>query len=198
MAERAAARARKPRARGSRQPAVKPLEHNILLTATLCLLAAGAVMVYSASSARTLLQGQGDGTTYLARYVVAAGLGLAVVHGLARRALYTMRRLTPLLLAVSYFLLLVVMLPGIGVEANGARRWIGAVPLQFQPSELAKLALVLYAARVIATRPKAIRTLKGMCTPLLLVGGLGCLLVMAEPDLGTALVMVFALGALLV
>ena len=57
MAKRAAARARTPR--------VKPLEHNILLTATLCLLAAGAVMVYSASSARTLLQGQGDGTTYL-------------------------------------------------------------------------------------------------------------------------------------
>ena len=185
--------------RRARRPARKqPLEHRLLLTVTLCLLAAGAVMVYSASSARTLLQGQGDGTAYLVRYVVAAGLGLALMHTLARRGLDAMRRVTPLLLAVSYFLLLVVLLPGIGIQANGARRWIGAGPLQFQPSELAKLALVLYAARVIATRPKAIRTLKGMCTPLLLVGGLGCLLVMGEPDLGTALVMVFALGALLV
>ena len=64
-----------------------PLEYNLLLTATLCLLALGAVMVYSASSARTLLQGDGDGTTYLVRYLVYGGAGFVALHVLARRGL---------------------------------------------------------------------------------------------------------------
>src|SRR6476659_9600914 len=98
MAKRAAARARKPRARGSRQPAVKPLEANILLTATFCLLAAGAVMVYSASSARTLLQGQGDGTAFLVKYIGYGAVGLVAMHILSRRGLdYVVRFTTPFL-----------------------------------------------------------------------------------------------------
>ena len=56
-----------------------PLEYNILMTATLCLLAAGAVMVYSASSARTLLQGQGDGSAFLVKYVMYGAVGLVVM-----------------------------------------------------------------------------------------------------------------------
>ena len=103
-----------------------------------------------------------------------------------------------MLLAISFGLLVLVLVPGFGVRVNGARRWLGAGPLQFQPSELAKLALVLYAARVIAQRPKRVRTLKGMINPLLVVGGLACLLVAAEPDLGTALVLAGVLVALLV
>ena len=65
----------------------QPLEHRLLLTATLCLLAGGAVMVYSASSARTLLEGQGDGTAYLVKYLAYGAVGL-VAHAppLAPRA----------------------------------------------------------------------------------------------------------------
>src|SRR5436305_11763777 len=118
MAKRAAARARKPRARGSRPAAVKPLEHNILLTATLCLLAAGAVMVYSASSARTLLAGQGDGTAYLVKYVVYGAIGLVVLRVLARGGLELLPRVTPALLGLSFALLLAVKVPGIGVQIN--------------------------------------------------------------------------------
>src|SRR3954469_19930906 len=108
MAKRAAARASKPRTRGSRQAAVKPLEHNILLTATLCLLAAGAVMVYSASSGRTVLQGGGDGTTFLVRYVMYGGAGLVLMHVLARRGLEGVLKATTPLLAISFFLLFAV------------------------------------------------------------------------------------------
>jgi cell division protein FtsW len=174
----------------------QPLEYNILLTATLCLLAFGAVMVYSASSARTLLQGQGDGTTYLVRYVGYGIVGLVAMRFVARRPLDWLMRLTAPLLAVSFVGLLAVKLPGIGVEVNGARRWLGAGPLQFQPSEVAKLALVLYAAQVLAVRPGKWRTPKQL-TPLLLVTGLAILLVAAEPDLGTALVITFTLSSLL-
>src|SRR3954452_8540269 len=197
MAQRAAARARKPPARGSRQAAVKPLEHNILLTATLCLLAAGAVMVYSASSARTLLQGQGDGTTYLVRYVIYGALGLVALHQLSRRGLDVVARVTGPLLAIAFAGLVLVKLPGIGVEVNGARRWIGAGPLQFQPSELAKLALVLYAVKFLAEKPGRVREPR-LLMPLLGVAGLACLLVASQPDLGTALVVAFTLGCLLI
>src|SRR3954467_7436945 len=189
MAKRAAARARTPR--------VKPIEHNILLTATLCLLAAGAVMVYSASSARTLLQGQGDGTTYLVRYVVYGALGLIAMHQLSRRGLDAVARVTGPLLAIAFAGLVAVKLPGIGVEINGARRWIGAGPLQFQPSELAKLALILYAVKFLAERPVRVRQPR-LLMPLLGVAGLVCLLVASQPDLGTALVVAFTLGCLLI
>jgi len=174
-----------------------PLEYNLLLTATLCLLAFGAVMVYSASSARTLLQGQGDGTAYLVKYLGYGGLGFVVMQIIARRRLDVVVRLTGPLLAASFAMLLAVKLPGVGVEVNGARRWLGAGPLQFQPSEVAKLALVLYAAKLLARRPGRIRTPRQI-TPVLLVTGTSILLVATQPDLGTALVMTFAVSALLV
>ena len=182
----------------SRAQAEPPLEYRILLTATLCLLAAGAVMVYSASSARDLLTGHGDGSGYLERYLAWGAAGLVAMHILSRRGLEAARRLTPALLVASFAGLLAVLIPGVGVEVNGAQRWLGAGSLQFQPSELTKLALVLYAAQVIAARPRGLRSLRGIASPLLLVVGLACVLVGAEPDLGTALVIAFTVAALLV
>ena len=91
-----------------------------------------------------------------------------------------------------------VMLPGVGVTVNGATRWLGAGPLQFQPSELLKVALVLYAAQLLAARPRATKTLGGLVKPLLLVVGAACALLLKQPDMGTAMVICFAIGALLV
>ncbi|MGZ4269467.1 MAG: putative lipid II flippase FtsW [Solirubrobacteraceae bacterium] len=184
-------------ARATKKAPPKPLEYNLLLTATLCLLAAGAVMVYSASSAKTLLQGQGDGTTYLVRYCVYGAIGFVAMQVIARKGLDVVVRLTGPLLALAFFCLVAVELPGIGVTVNGARRWLGAGPLQFQPSELAKLALVLYAAKFLAQKPGRIRTPRNVM-PVLLVAGTMILLVASQPDLGTALVLAFTLSALLV
>ncbi|MEA2221173.1 MAG: cell division protein FtsW [Solirubrobacteraceae bacterium] len=192
----AAARAR-PKAPPRSRHKPKPVEYNILLTATLCLLAAGAVMVYSASSARTLLEGQGDGSIYLVRYLGYGAIGLVVLRLLARGGLELLPRLTPALLGMSFVLLVAVKLPGIGVQINGAQRWIGAGPLQFQPSELMKLALVLHAAGVLATRPSRLQTTRAVIRPLLLVAGVAIALIASQPDLGTVLVIAFTLGALL-
>jgi cell division protein FtsW len=175
-----------------------PLEYRMLLTATLCLLAGGAVMVYSASSARDLLAGHGDGTAYLERYVVYGALGLVLMRMLSRRGLEAVRQATPVLLLVAFVGLVAVLLPGIGVQVNGAKRWVGAGSLQFQPSELMKLALVLYGAQLLADQPRRVRSPRALVNPLLLVVGGASLLVMAEPDLGTALVIAFTLAALLV
>ena len=183
-------------ARAKAQRAV-PLEYNLLLTATLCLLAFGAVMVYSASSARTLLQGQGDGTVFLVRYVTYGALGLVGMHIVARRGLDGIVALTGPLLAIAFVCLVAVKVPGVGVSVNGARRWLGAGPLQFQPSEIAKLALVLYGAKVLAQRPGRIRHPRDVM-PVLLMAGTAILLVASQPDLGTALVMSFTVTAMLV
>jgi cell division protein FtsW len=182
----------------SRRARVKrPVEYSILYTATLCLLAAGAVMVYSASSAESLFQGSGDPSYYLKRYLLFGLLGLALLHVVSRHGLKAVKELTPLVLGAGFFLTVMAMLPGVGVTVNGATRWLAVGPVQFQPSELLKLALVLYAAQLLAARPRITRTVGTLAKPLLIVVGAACLLLLKQPDMGTAMVICFAIGALL-
>jgi cell division protein FtsW len=178
------------------QRSAPPLEYSLLLTATLCLLAFGAVMVFSASSARSLLNSGGNGFYYLERTLVFGAIGLMAMRFVSVRGVAAARVLTPLLLACSIFLLFAVLLPGVGTQVNGAHRWIGAGLFQFQPSELAKLALVLYGAHLLASQPKRARTLSGL-GPYLLVVGLSVLLIAKEPDLGSGLVIAFAVSCML-
>jgi cell division protein FtsW len=173
------------------------IEHNILITATLCLLAAGAVMVFSASSARSLLSGQGDGTSFMVRYVAYGAVGVLLMQIVARKGLDLVPRLTGPLLAGAFVALLLVKVPGVGISVNGARRWLGAGPIVFQPSEVMKLALVLYAAKLLAERPKVLARPQYLM-PLGLVAGSAVLLVASQPDLGTALVISFTMAAMLV
>jgi cell division protein FtsW len=176
----------------------QPLEQRILLTATLCLLAFGAVMVYSASSAPTLLQGQGNGSSYLLKFVLFGAVGLVLMNYLARNGVKHVQRITGPLLVVSFALVLATYVPHVGVRVNGARRWIGPGFLQFQPSEILKIALVLYAATLLAKRPKRVLDLRDLARPLLVVVGAACLLVAMQPDLGTTLTIAFTISALLV
>ena len=133
----------------------QPLEHRLLLTATFCLLAGGAVMVYSASSARTLLEGHGDGTAYLVKYLMYGAVGLVVMQLLvaprarARPPLHARAAARRVRAAACSS-----CCPASASTVNGARRWLGAGPLQFQPAEVMKLALVLHAAAVLSARPK--------------------------------------------
>jgi cell division protein FtsW len=176
----------------------RPPEYTLLYAATLFLLAIGAVMVYSASSATSLLRGPGDPSFYLKRYVVFGVLGLVVLHVMSRHGLKLAKAFTPVLLAAGFGLTLAVKLPGIGVSVNGATRWLAAGPIQFQPSELLKLALILYAAQLLAARPAAVQTISGISKPLLIVVGCACALLLAQPDMGTAMVICLAIGSLLI
>jgi cell division protein FtsW len=171
-------------------------EYNMLLTATLCLLALGAVMVFSASSTTKVLSdgGLSDSAFYLKRTLMFGAVGLVIMHLTARHGLTLVRNLTPALLGVSFLLLCAVLVAGTTV--NGASRWIGSGFLQVQPSELAKVALVLYGADLLARRPKRARSIEGFM-PLLVVVGLAAALIMLEPDMGTTMVLTFAVGATL-
>jgi cell division protein FtsW len=180
-----------------RRRASLPVEHSLLLTATLCLLAFGVVMVFSASSTTSLLGESGDGAYYLKRTLIFGAAGLVILRLLSTHGLAIVSRLTTPLLALSFALLVVVLIPGVGVEVNGAQRWIGAGFFQVQPSEVAKLALVLYGAQLLATRPKMVRSIGGMA-PFLAAVAVACLLVIVEPDLGTAMVLCLTAAAMLV
>src|SRR3954447_12878503 len=176
----------------------RPLEYTLLYAATLFLLAIGAVMVYSASSATSLLRGPGDPSFYLKRYVVFGMLGLVVLHVMSKHGLKLAKAFTPLLLVGGFVLTAAVRVPGIGVSVNGATRWLAAGPVQFQPSELLKVALVVYGASLLSSRPKRLQTLGGLCKPLLLVVGAACALLLKQPDMGTALVVCFSTFCLMI
>jgi cell division protein FtsW len=103
-----------------------------------------------------------------------------------------------MLLLAAFVMVVAVHLPGIGIRVNGASRWLGAGPLVFQPSEVMKLALVLHCAAVLSARPHMARSLRGVAGPVMGVGGAATLLVAAQPDLGTALVIAATLATMLV
>jgi len=199
MATAAAARTRG-RTRSSARRVPPPLEHRMLLTATLCLLAFGAVMVYSASSPLGVLSARGgNGAGDFIRYLMFGGVGLVAMQVLSRHGLeiFTPRLVTILLLG-SFGLLLLVLVPGFGVQVNGARRWFSAGPIQFQPSEPMKLALVLYAARYLADHPKRMRSFRQAVAPIAVAAAPACLLIVVEPDLGTTIVVALTMAALLI
>jgi cell division protein FtsW len=177
-----------------------PLEHRILMTAALCLLAFGAVMVYSASSPLGVLSAHGgNGTGEFIRYLVFGAIGLGAMLLLERRGLALLTpQICRLMLLGSFGLLVLVLVPGFGVAVNGARRWFSAGPIQFQPSEVMKLALVLYVARYLADHPKRMRSFRQAVAPILLAAGPALLLIVVEPDLGTALVVAFTIAALMI
>jgi len=190
----AAGRAKKAKRRtGAASPSA---EYNMLLTATLCLLAFGAVMVFSASSTTQVLSNGGlsNSAYYLKRTLMFGAVGLVIMHLTARHGLALVRRLTPAILALAFFLLLAAL--AVGSSVNGASRWIGPGSLQIQPSELAKVALILYGADILARKPKRARSIAGFM-PYLLITGCACLLILVEPDLGTAMVVAFAVGTTL-
>ena len=177
----------------SKRPRQLQLEWNLLVLITVALVLFGLVMVYSATSASAAL-GNANPTGYLERQALYAALGLALLVVAARTDFRRLRDLAPGLVLVALFLCVAVLV--VGERVNGARRWIGAGPAAFQPSELAKFALVVWTAAYLSRRP-APRTLKDLARPVGLLVGLFCLLVIAEPDLGTVITIVVMVGAIL-
>jgi cell division protein FtsW len=169
------------------------LESRLLILVTLGLVAFGLVMVYSATSASAALA-NGDPSYFLKRQAIYAVLGLVLMALASRVDFRVIRRLAPLLMVGSLVLLLGVLV--VGQSVNGARRWISFGPVVFQPSELAKLALAVWAAAYL-TRRRPPQRLPELWRPLGLIAAVFCALLLAEPDLGTAIAIVLMLAAML-
>jgi cell division protein FtsW len=176
-------------------PRSKPrsLEMQLLVLVPLALTAFGLVMVYSATSASAAL-GNGNPVGYLERQSIYALVGIALLVLAARTDFHQLRALAPTMVITALGLCAAVLV--IGERINGARRWIGFGPAAFQPSELAKLALVVWCAAYLARKPPP-RTLKDLARPIGTVVGLFCALVLVEPDLGTVITIVVMVGAML-
>ncbi|MGA7434032.1 MAG: putative peptidoglycan glycosyltransferase FtsW [Solirubrobacterales bacterium] len=184
---------RAPRKASGKEKTPTSLEYNLLLTATLILLAFGAVMVFSASSTTRILSdgGLSDSAFYLKKTVVVALVGLALMHFIARRNLNLIRDKTPLFVGVTIVGLMAVLV--VGTAVNGTKGWFMAGPIQIQPAEFLKLALVLYGAYFFANRPERLTSVREMGPYLFLTGG-ACALVMLQPDMGTTMVALFAVA----
>jgi cell division protein FtsW len=169
------------------------LEASVLTLVTLGLVAFGLVMVYSATSASATLA-NGDPAYFLKRQAAYALLGLTLMVVVSRINYHVLRRLAPVLIVTSLVLLLAVLV--LGQAVNGARRWLTVGPAVFQPSELAKLALAVWAASYLARR-RPPRRLGELWRPLGLLAGVFCALLLAEPDLGTAITILLMLAGML-
>lgn len=170
------------------------LEQRLLVLVTLALVAFGLVMVYSATSAAAAL-GKGDPITFLKRQGIYALAGFALMLIASRFDHRRLRLLAPPLVLTALGLCLAVLV--IAPEINGARRWIDLGPASFQPSELAKLALLVWVAGYLA-RKGAPQTLGELWRPIGMLTGLFCLLVVVEPDLGTAIAIALMVAGMLV
>ncbi len=174
-----------------------PAFDGLLLAAVLALVAVGAVMVYSASAipaSQSRRLGM-DEFYYLKRQLVAAGVGGALLAGALKLGHRRIAALAYPLLGAAVVLLLLV--PLVGKAAGGAQRWIALGPLQFQPSEAAKIALVLYLARSLARKQDKIRMFSIGLLPHLLVTGALVALCLAQSDLGTGVILFLVLFAML-
>ena len=168
----------------------------LLLGAVLLLTVLGVVMVYSASAVYAGAR-LGDGLWFFKRQLAGAALGVAAMVLALRVGYRRLEKLAGPLLLLSLLLLVLVHVPGLGRAAGGARRWLAMGPLQFQPSEVAKLALVLWVSRSLARRQDRIGDFSAGLLPHLLVVGLVSALLLAEPDFGTTAVLVCLTFALL-
>jgi cell division protein FtsW len=163
-----------------------------MLLAVAGLLALGVTMVLSTSYLHSQ-ERYGDGTYFFRKQLIAMGAGAIALVGcsLAPSALY--RRFAYPLLAISFILLVMVLIPGIGVSRGGARRWIMFPGFAFQPSELAKLSMVVYLAHSLAKKEELIRSFSVGIVPHLIVSGAFAGLLLLEPDFGTALILTMLL-----
>lgn len=159
-----------------------------LFASTVALAAIGLVMVYSASSV-VAFDRLADSAYFLKRQAAWTAIGFVALW-LARGVHYQrLRPFTVPVLAATALMLIAVLVPGIGRVAGGARRWLVAGPITFQPVELAKLALVLYLAHFLAQRGAGVRNLRrGILPPLAITAGFA-VLVLRQPDMGSAMVL---------
>ena len=173
----------------------------VLFSVVAVLVGIGLVMIFSASSA-TAFAAYHDATYVLKRQFMWLIVGLIAAYGAYRVDYHKLKPFAPIFLLLSIMSLAAVLIPHVGMDVNGARRWVGAGPLSFQPSEFAKLALVLYFSAMLSTRGDRITSLVRGLFPLCIPLAIMIVLVLKEPDMGTAsllamvgFTMFFAAGA---
>lgn len=160
----------------------------------------GALMVYSAScySAKKTYNNQ---YFFLFKQLIGIVIGLFAMFLLSKVNYNKLSKFVPVALIISFVLLVLVFITGIGVENYGAKRWINLGFFTIQPSEIAKFSLVLFSAHYLSKNNNKVKTFKGII-PVLLIGGLMCLLIILEPNMsitmcvGLVMVLMLVIGGM--
>ena len=159
---------------------------SVLLISGLLLVGTGIVMVYSAS-AILALEKFNDEYFFLKKQTLFAVLGIATMVVAARVDHKFYARIAYPILGISFIALILVLLPGIGVQVGGAARWLKVGMLTIQPSEFTKLALLIYLAYSLAKKEENIKRFSVGVLPHIIIIGLMLYLIIKEPDMGTAI-----------
>src|SRR6185503_19443614 len=167
-----------------------------ILLAVIGLLAIGVTMVLSTSYLYSQ-ERYADGTYFFRKQLIAMGGGIVALVVCSMLPSHWYRRFAYPLLAVTFIILVLVLIPGIGLSRGGARRWISLAGFAFQPSELAKLAMVIYLAHSMAKKEAMIRTFSVGVLPHLIVAGAFAGVLLLEPDFGSVLILTMLLYSML-
>jgi cell division protein FtsW len=167
-----------------------------LLAVLLCLNLVGLVMVLSASSV-TAQADFGSPWYYVERQAIWSAAGAVVLLAVQRIDYHRWRAVSRLAIVGAILLLALVLVPGVGLGANGATRWIGYGPIGIQPSELAKLAILVFVADLLGRRIHRMRETRLTLRPVLVVTAVVAGLIMLQPNLGTTLVIGAIVAAML-
>ncbi len=161
----------------------------LLLGMIVTLNAIGLVMVLSVSSVTSLYDGQSTWFTFQRQLVWCMG-GLVAMVLVMRTDYRRWKRYANAVVALTMVLLVAVLIPGIGTTAHGATRWVYFGPISFQPSELAKLGMILFAAAWLSDKAGEERNARTTIRPVLVICSVMCGLILLQPNLGTAVVIV--------
>jgi cell division protein FtsW len=166
--------------------AASPEYDHLLMISALLLLGLGLVMVFSASGVLASDKYH-DPAFFLKKQLIYAVVGVGLMLVIRRIPYQLYNRLVYLIVLISLILLILVLIPGIGVRIRSASRWIKFGPLVIQPSEFAKLAIIIFLAYSMARKQEKIRYFSIGFLPHIVVAGIFILLIEKEPDFGTAL-----------
>jgi cell division protein FtsW len=167
----------------------RKLYDRLLLAIVFTLVMTGIIMVYSSSSV-SAADKCGAGTYYLKKQIAFAAIGFLMLF-LARNMRYQLlHRFVYLILGLSVVSLILLWIPGLGKTIGGATRWLRVGPVSFQPSELAKLSLVIFLAYSLSRKEDKMQSFSIGFLPHLLVTLFIAMLVLPQPDFGTAMLMI--------
>ena len=161
----------------------------VLFLASASLVLLGLVMALSATAAPSL-SGTDSAWSLFKSQAMWLGVGTLALLVLLRIDYHHWKRLAPMGLGVSVLLLALTAVPSVGLSANGARRWLGVGPVVFQPSEMAKIAFVVFVADLLSRPDRHMEDTRATLVPVLMLTGGTAGLLMLQPHLGTTLLIV--------
>ena len=164
----------------------------ILLFSTIVLAVFGIVMIYSASFVWAEYKFN-DPFKFIKSQSIFFIAGLVLIYFISKLNINFLKNKSNLILLGCFILLVLVLIPGIGTIRNGSRSWFGIGGLGIQPSEFSKIGLIIYTSKYLANNNKLMKSIKQGVLPILLVIGTFFLLIMLEPDFGTAMVITITL-----